>query len=354
MTSRERVKRAFTFEKADRMPIDYFGNGGINAALIKHFNTDYDGVLDALNVDFRPVWAEYKGKPLYKAAEGYIFDPVYGFYMSWIEHSSGGYWDICNFPLKDAPDEVIASYPVPDPNDFDYSAVDAIIKKYPGRALYAGNAGMADMINTTGRVMGMEQALMNFMTGDEATLSYINRLKNMELAQLEKTIQRAKGGIDFMWIGEDLGTQIAPMVSMELYNRVIRPVHQRFVDLAKTYKLPIMIHTCGSSSWAYDEFIKMGINAVDTLQPEAVNMSPEYLIKNFCGRLAFHGSISTAGPLAYGTVEDVEKDIKNKCDIYRPTKAYMISPTHAIQDNSPLENVLKMYECAVKYGQYGD
>ena len=30
-----------------------------------------------------------------------------------------------------------------------------------------------------------------------------------------------------------------------------------------------MIHTCGSSSWAYEDFIEMGIDAVDTLQPEA-------------------------------------------------------------------------------------
>ena len=33
----------------------------------------------------------------------------------------------------------------------------------------------------------------------------------------------------------------------------------------------------------------MGINGVDTLQPEAKEMSPEYLKKHFGGRLFFHG-----------------------------------------------------------------
>ena len=48
----------------------------------------------------------------------------------------------------------------------------------------------------------------------------------------------------------------------------------------------------------------MGVNGVDTLQPEAANMSPEYLKKQFGGRLNFRGCISTAGPLAYGTPEE--------------------------------------------------
>jgi len=334
------------------MPIDYFGNIGINDLLMKHFKTDYNGLLDALNVDFRGMYAPYAGKLLFPKREGRIVSDVYGFYCKWIEHSTGGYWDFCDFPLQDAEPEVIAGFPVPDPAHFDYGAIDAAIKMFPGRALHVGNGGFADVINSTGRVMGMEQTLMNLLTGDEATLTYINRRTDMEIATLDESIKRAKGRADFLWMGEDLGTQIAPMVSLEMYRKVMRPIHQRFVDLAKCHKLPVMIHTCGASSWAYNDFVEMGIDAVDTLQPEATNMNPEYLIKHFGGKLSFHGSISTAGPLAYGTPDEVDADVRAKCDIYRPTRSYMISPTHSIQDNSPMENVLRMYECAIKYGKY--
>ena len=174
----------------------------------------------------------------------------------------------------------------------------------------------------------------------------------MELKQLERMIERARGRIDFMWIGEDLGTQIAPMISMELYNSVLRPIHSQYIELAKSYGLPVMIHSCGSSSWVYEEWIRMGVRAVDTLQPEAKNMQPQYLVERFGGRLSFHGSISTAGPLAYGTPKDVEDNVRETCEIYRDTYSYIISPTHSIQDNSPLENVLALYESARKYGKY--
>ena len=36
-----------------------------------------------------------------------------------------------------------------------------------------------------------------------------------------------------------------------------------------------------------------------------------------------------------------------------PGGGYALAPTHQLQDNSPAENVLSMYEAARKYGRYG-
>jgi uroporphyrinogen-III decarboxylase len=113
-----------------------------------------------------------------------------------------------------------------------------------------------------------------------------------------------------------------------------------------------MIHCCGSSSWAFDDFIEMGIGVVDTLQPEAKNMAPAYLKGRYSDRLAFHGAISTAGPLAYGTPEEVVEDVRRTLGIMMPGGGYALAPTHQIQDNSPTENVVAMYDAARRYGQY--
>ncbi|MFQ7034577.1 MAG: uroporphyrinogen decarboxylase family protein [Candidatus Borkfalkia sp.] len=112
------------------------------------------------------------------------------------------------------------------------------------------------------------------------------------------------------------------------------------------------MHTCGSSSWAYEDFIEMGVRGVDTLQPEAVNMSPAYLAKTFGGRLNFRGCISTAGPLAYGTAAQTEQVCKDTLEIMMQVRGYHFAPTHQIQDNTPVENVVAMYNAAHKYGRY--
>ena len=169
---------------------------------------------------------------------------------------------------------------------------------------------------------------------------------------MERLIEKCKNHLDFVWLGEDLGTQIAPMISLDLYRKHIKPIHKQFAELAASYNLPSIMHTCGSSSWAYEDFIEIGIRGVDTLQPEAANMSPEYLAEKFGGRLNFRGCISTAGPLAYGTAKETEAVCKQALETMMSVGGYHFAPTHAIQDNSPIENVIAMYNAAHKYGRY--
>ena len=355
MTSKERVKRTFNFEKCDRVPINYFANPTIHMNFAKAIGADdgnYEKVLDIIGADFRGIGAGYKGPMLFKQIDGLSVDPVYGYYTKLIHNEAGYYHDFCNFPLQNADDEIIADFPVPDPDDFDYSNIEAQLDYHKDKAIHIGGAGTSDIINSTGRIMGMEETLVRLYSEDEATLKYLDRRLAMEMGTLERIMHKAKGRVDFLWLGEDLGTQIAPMISLDLYRKVFRPRHQKFIDFAKSYDLPVMIHTCGSSSWVYNDFIEMGINAVDTLQPEAANMDPRYLKENFGGKLCFHGCISTAGVLTDGGIKDVENNVKETIEIFRDLNCYMLSPTHMIQDNTPVENIIAMYEAAHKYGRY--
>jgi uroporphyrinogen decarboxylase len=375
MTSQERVLTTLACQEPDRVPIDYSANPGIDLRLKQHFGLkleDNEGLLQALGVDFRGIDAPYIGPKLHAdiPERGILVDD-WGIHRRWVEHGSGrashpelggpaahpelggGYWDYCDWPLKDASEEEVAAWPMPSPDDFDYNAVPELCKRYKGFALNGGNAGVGDVINATSMLRTMEQFLVDMITDNPPGLLIARRRNTILLEVMRRTLEAAKGQIDFLWLGEDLGTQISPMVSLKLFRKYIRPIHQTYVDLAKSFNIPVMIHTCGSSSWAYEDFIEMGVNAVDTLQPEAKNMSPEYLKKNFGGRLAFHGCISTAGPVAYGTVQDVLADCRKTLEIMMPGGGYCFAPTHMLQDNSPTENVLAMYETAHKYGVYG-
>lgn len=355
MTAKERVLKTFQLEKTDRVTIGYEANPVIHKKVAQALgieNADYESVLQALGVDYRGVGAPYIGPDLFGNVPGRERNPVDGFLTRWIENESGGYWDFCDYPLAKADEETIANFPVPSPDDFDYQAIRQQLDFHKDYAVFVGNAGIPDIINSTGRIMGMEDTLVNLILEDEATLLFLDKRMDMQLGVMERTLDKNRGKIDFMWLGEDLGTQHAPMISLELYRKILKPIHQKFVDLAKSYKIPTIIHTCGSSSWAYEDFIQMGINAVDTLQPEATKMSPAYLKEKFGGRLGFRGCVSTAGPLAYGTVEETVKNVKETLEIMMKGYGYHFAPTHMIQDNTPVENVIAMYQAGHDYGVY--
>ncbi len=353
MTSRERVLRAFQRVPADRVPIDYLYNPGIDERLKQHFGLapdDDEGLRQALWVDLRGIGAPYRGQRLHAEQPGVSVDPLWGIHTRWIEHSSGGYMDFCDFPLRDADEEQVARWPMPNPDDFDYTGVGNECRRFDHYALYVHCFG--DLINGNGFLRGMEQTLIDLQTDEPAGLLLADRRFAAQAAVAERILDAAGGRIDIFWLGEDLGTQKSQMISMRVFKKHVRPRYQVLVDLAKAYGAKPMIHTCGSSSWAYEDFIDMGIDAVDTLQPEAKDMSPEYLAQHFGGRLSFHGCISTAGALAYGTPAQVRQDVQDTLDVMMPTSSYMLSPTHSIQDNTPTENAVAMYDAAKELGWY--
>ena len=357
MTSKERVLTTLAHQEADRVPINYHSNPGVDGRLKKHFGlepNDGEGLSQALGVDFRRIGVPYSGPKLHEdIPERGVQVDNWGIHRRYVEHETGGYWDYCDFPLRDADEETVANWPMPSPDNHDFSRVSDACEQNKEYGLFVGGAGLGCIINTAGFHRSMEQAFCDLALDDPAGLLLIDRFLSIQLEVTKRTLEAApKGAIDFMWMGEDLGTQKGPLISKEMLKRHILPRHKLFFDLATAYNLPVMMHTCGSSSWAYEEYIKMGLNAVDTLQPEATDMAPEYLKKQFGGRLAFHGCISTAGPVATDTVSETIEYCRNTLDIMMPDGGYCFAPTHSLQDNSPTENVVAMYETAKEYGAY--
>jgi uroporphyrinogen decarboxylase len=353
LRSRERVLATFAHQEPDRVPINYMANPNIDRRLKAHYGLqpdDDEGLRQTLGVDFRSVRAPYVGPKLHSDVPGRHVD-IWGIHRRYIEHESGGYWDYCDFPLKDADEETVANWPMPSPDDYDYSGIAAACERYDAYALN-GAAGYGDIINGNGMLRTMEQTFIDLITDDPAGLLLADRRMAIQIEVTRRILEAADGRIDFLWLGEDLGTQKGPLISMEVFHKHIRPRFEPFCELARAHDCYIMMHSCGSSSWAFEEMIDMGVHVMDTLQPEAADMAPVYLKAEFGDRLAFHGCISTAGPVTYGTVGDVVANVRETLDIMMPGGGYCLSPTHQLQDNSPTENVIAMYEAAQTYGRY--
>jgi len=355
LTSKERVLATFAHCNTDRVPVNYSFNPGVDDRLKKALglkHNDNEGLMEYLGVDFRGIWVPYTGPRLHKEILSRGVDPEWGFHTRWVEHDTGGYWDYCDYPLMFAEEDEVASWPMPSPDDYDYNVITETVQKHEGKALYFGDAGLGCIINTAGFFRGMEQVFIDLATDEPAGLLLIDRFLDLHFERMVRALDKIGKKIDFVWMGEDLGTQIGPMISKELFRKHILPRHKRFLDLATSYNLPVMLHTCGSSSWSYEDYISIGLKAVDTLQPEAANMSPTYLKQQFGGQLVFHGCISTTGVLSFGSKEDTINDVKNTLDIMMPGGGYCLAPTHCLQDNTPTENVFAMYETAHRFGRY--
>ncbi len=90
MNSKERVLTALNHQEPDRVPINFVGaNADIDRRLKEHFSLkqdDHDGLLKALNVDFRVLGLPYTGPRLHPEIEGLSVDPLWGIRTRWVEN----------------------------------------------------------------------------------------------------------------------------------------------------------------------------------------------------------------------------------------------------------------------------
>jgi uroporphyrinogen decarboxylase len=355
MTSRERVLTTFSHREPDRVPVNYAANVEIDVALKAHFGLEKDQweeLLRALEVDFRGAYVGYVGPQLHEVPADRRIDER-GARMRWVEHVAGGYWDFCEFPLAGTLTmEQAKSWPFPSPDDYSYEKLLEECDSRGDNAIVLGGAGVGCILNNLGSIRGMDGVLCDVVTEDPAGMHLIDRFNDLQFEVASRALAIAGHRADLFCIGEDLGTQNSSIISPDTFTKILKPRHQRFIDEAKKYDLPVMMHSCGSSSWAFDDLADIGVDIMDTLQPEAAGMDPAYLKKTFGHKLAFHGVISTTGNLSFGTADDVRDEVKRVLDIMMPGGGYALAPTHAIQSNSPVENVLAMYETAREYGVY--
>jgi uroporphyrinogen decarboxylase len=151
-------------------------------------------------------------------------------------------------------------------------------------------------------------------------------------------------------IGDDLGLQDGPQISPELYRKIIKPIHQKFVSFIKSRtKSRILIHTCGSVYKLIPDLIEVGIDILNPVQVGAKDMDSRRLKKEFGKDLVFWGGIDTQHVLPFGKVADVRDEVKKRIDDFAPGGGYVFNTVHNIQYDVPIENLLAMFETFERY-----
>jgi uroporphyrinogen decarboxylase len=345
LTSKERVRLALGWQEPDRVPIQIYLTPEIEARLRAHFKRQ--DLLDVFGVDLRTVEADWKGD-LKPNRDGIFYD-VWGIGYRDAVYEFGTYPEACDLSLAriTSMDEFNA-YPWPDVDDYNFSSIQAQCAQMRDFAVCVGGAGMPDIVNGVSRGRGMEQVLIDIQTDDEVGMAIIDRRVDFYYEYLKRALQAARGGIDIVCLGEDCGNQKGRMVSPSTFDRVFRPRLKKFYDLAHEYGAKAMMHSCGDTSDLQLTFIDMGLDVLDAMQPEPPGMRDiEKLRRMTHGKLAYCGLISTQDTLPHGTVDQCRAEARHRLDVIARGGGYIFAPAHCIQPDTPLENILAVFEEAL-------
>jgi uroporphyrinogen decarboxylase len=345
MTSKERVLCSLAWQEPDRTPIQTHLTPEMAERLRAHFGGR--DVLDCLGVDLRTVGPAWKGKTK-QAHDGITYD-IWGAGYRTVEHGSAGtYNEAVILPLAELKTmDDVERYPWPSPDDYDYSVIPERCERVKDFAVCLGGAGDPDILNGVSRGRGMEQVVMDIALRDEVGLAVIDRRVDFCYEVLRRGLEAAGGRIDILCSGEDCGNQNGRMFSPKDFDEVFRPRLGKFYDLAHEFGARAMMHSCGDTHEIMPTFMDMGLDVLDAMQPEPPGMKPERIRALCRGKLAFCGLISTQQTLPFGTVEECRAEARHRLDVIAKGGGYVFAPAHCIQPDTPLENVLAVYEEAL-------
>jgi uroporphyrinogen decarboxylase len=115
---------------------------------------------------------------------------------------------------------------------------------------------------------------------------------------------------------------------------------------------PVMWHTCGSVVDVIDDLAEIGVACLNPVQTNAARMDPARLKSEFGDRMAFWGGIDAVNVLNNGSPEDIRREVRTKIDLLARGGGYILNPTHNVQPDVPVENLITMIDAGLAYGWF--
>jgi len=187
---------------------------------------------------------------------------------------------------------------------------------------------------------GMERLMMDFYDHPDFVRELLNAIADYNIAQVSRALEF---DIDAVHFGDDWGQQHGLQMGPGLWHEFIYPVLERMYGVVRDAGKIVSIHSCGDVDELFDDLIAIGLNCFNPFQPEVMDVGK--ILKQYRGRLAFHGGLSTQRTLPFGSIKDVKAETQWLLGLGREG-GYILSPAHAVEGDVPLENMLAFIETA--------
>jgi len=354
MTSRERVMAAFAHQEPDRVPRWMGASPEFREIARRRLNLPADEDLSLhIGDDFRRVFARYSGPEDFSPSAGFNRPETTSRTPFGVERHGYGYGQPIAHPLAEARTIAdIESYAWPDPRWMDVSRIREDALRWGGRFAVLGG-DWSPFYHDAIDLLGMENFMIR-ICDDPAFIDILLRHVVDYYFQVSLRIfEAAADAIDIFFIGNDFGTQNGPVVSEQFFRRFFLPHLKRLAELGHDFGLKVMLHCCGGFFPLIPAMIEAGIDALQSLQPDARDMEPSRLKKIFGGRIVLNGCIDTHRLLISGTPDLVRTRVREILQVMKPGGGYIASPSHDyLLPETQMENVLAMYETVDRYGRY--
>jgi uroporphyrinogen decarboxylase len=161
-------------------------------------------------------------------------------------------------------------------------------------------------------------------------------------------------GADIIWLGDDMGTQKGMLLSPEMWRKHLKGRLRNVIQSLKADNplVKIAYHSCGSYYAIIPELIEIGVDILNALQPNARDMELSRLKALHGKQAVFFGGLDTQGIIPFGSLRDVEKEVKRVIDAAAKGGGLILAGAHNIQPDVSIEKLTRVFTSARQCGVY--
>lgn len=343
MTHRERILNAINHKPVDRIPTDYWGVPEITEKLRGHFGVKTD-------------------LELFKKLD---IDKIMGVYPKFLPKDRAGEWDIkskiitlpgggqysepLGFPIGhcESIEEIEQCYTFPSVEMYDYSVIPGQIKAAEGYAIEGGYISLSYFYS---EIRGVEQMLTDLLAEPEIARYIIGRLQEFLHEHTRRILEAGDGKIDICQVTDDFGSQSSLLMSPGMIQEFFGDDYTKNINMIKSYGAAVFHHDDGAMSDLVPWLTDKGIQLLNPLQWHLPGWDLPRLKVDFGDKICFHGGVDNQFVLPFGSEEEVRAEVRSCMDIlFKDHTGFILAPCHNVQSNTSAQNVLAMYDEAMKY-----
>ncbi len=188
---------------------------------------------------------------------------------------------------------------------------------------------------------GFETTLMDCVAEEDFFEELLERMTKLTLALVHAC---ADVPADAIMMGDDWGNQRGVMVGPERWRRFYKPRYARiFEAIHDQGKLAIM-HCCGSAADIMGDVIEIGLDVIESVQPEAAGMNPYELKRKWGDKITFWGGLGSQSTIPFGTPDEIRCEIRRLRTEMSKGGGYILAPAKPLRTETPTENAVAVVE----------
>ncbi len=189
---------------------------------------------------------------------------------------------------------------------------------------------------------GMEALLMDMLDAPAFVEELMDGIEAVHFRAIDLVADRL--AVDAYFAGDDWSGQRGPIMGLGPWRRFIKPRLARLIERAHERGLPLICHSCGNVLPLVDDLLEIGLDGLESLQPEAMDVYE--LKRRTHGRMVLVGGMGTQSTLPFGTPRDVRDETRRLLRELGRGGGYVLAPAKPLLPDVPTANAVAFLEAA--------